>query len=292
MVDKICLGTVQLGKAYGITNTIGKTSKKEAFKILDYCVKRGINWLDTAEDYGTSQKIIGDYIKHNPGSFKIQSKISGSSNSNNLSSRFQQTLDELNVEFLDSYLFHSYRKFKSQSLNLLEETLILKKKKLCKKVGVSIYSNNEALDKDVIKFTDEIQFPYNVFDNFNQRRHLIKELKKNSKTIQIRSIFLQGLVFMNHTSLPNNLKFFKTPLWELNKIAAKHKISIAELALHYAFYSSFADKIIIGVESLQQLIYNLSHIDNLFKRGEDIFNEVNVINITKTNFLNPSNWNV
>ena len=58
---KIALGTVQFGFSYGISNTSGRTEEDQVLKILDYAWKNGINTLDTARDYGDSERIIGKF---------------------------------------------------------------------------------------------------------------------------------------------------------------------------------------------------------------------------------------
>ena len=58
---KIFLGTAQFGSNYGVTNSKGKISKKEVFKLLDYSKENGITSLDTAYSYGESEKVLGEY---------------------------------------------------------------------------------------------------------------------------------------------------------------------------------------------------------------------------------------
>ena len=57
------LGTVQLGKDYGINNTTGKPDIQAAHEILSLALKNGINSLDTASAYGDSEAVIGSFIK-------------------------------------------------------------------------------------------------------------------------------------------------------------------------------------------------------------------------------------
>ena len=51
LVDKIVLGTVQLGMDYGITNSYGKPEKLEALNILETAWENGIRRFDTAPGY-------------------------------------------------------------------------------------------------------------------------------------------------------------------------------------------------------------------------------------------------
>lgn len=292
MINRICLGTVQFGQDYGVSNTTGKTPKKEVFQILDYCANKGIQWLDTAEDYGESQLVLGEYLKSNPNSFKIQSKISNRSDSNNLNENLKKTLDQLKIDFLDSYLVHSYEKFAEENDSFIHQLFHLKSIGTCKSIGVSIYENDHGMDQRLLNFADEIQFPFNLLDNYSQRSKLISVLKENSIEIQIRSIFLQGLFFLGSSKLPRNLLFFKPYIEQLNAICFKHRITMPELALWFVFEGSFANKILIGVDSLEQIKKNIAIIEKISNNSIEISQEINNIWLQERSQLNPSNWHV
>ena len=53
--QKIILGTAQLGSGYGIRNSF--MSKKISNQILTTAKRKGINYLDMAEDYYNSNNI-------------------------------------------------------------------------------------------------------------------------------------------------------------------------------------------------------------------------------------------
>ena len=57
------LGTVQLGMDYGLGDHTAKPSKEYAFSLLDRAVACGINTLDTANNYGESERVIGEWLK-------------------------------------------------------------------------------------------------------------------------------------------------------------------------------------------------------------------------------------
>ena len=47
-LSKFTLGTVQLGMNYGMANTTGQPSERQAFEILEESASAGVNSLDTA----------------------------------------------------------------------------------------------------------------------------------------------------------------------------------------------------------------------------------------------------
>ena len=56
MAEKIALGTVQLGLAYGANNTVGLPSEQEAADIVRLAAGAGVAMLDTAHGYGLSEE--------------------------------------------------------------------------------------------------------------------------------------------------------------------------------------------------------------------------------------------
>ena len=75
---KLCLGTVQFGLNYGIEKK--KIETNEINKILITALENEIKILDTAQNYGDSEKLIGNFEKRNY--FKIISKVSSDSLNN------------------------------------------------------------------------------------------------------------------------------------------------------------------------------------------------------------------
>lgn len=57
------LGTVQLGMTYGLGEDRGIPSEEKAFQILNRAMELGVNNLDTANNYGDSEKVIGKWLQ-------------------------------------------------------------------------------------------------------------------------------------------------------------------------------------------------------------------------------------
>ena len=71
------------------------------------------------------------------------------------------------------------------------------------KVGISIYSPEilEAVSK--IFCMDIVQAPFNIFDQQILSSGWSDKLKQNGVEIHTRSVFLQGLLLMKRSSLPD-----------------------------------------------------------------------------------------
>ena len=56
MIDKVILGTVQLGILYGLNKS--KLTTNESLEILDLAYNSNILTYDTAQDYGNSEQLL------------------------------------------------------------------------------------------------------------------------------------------------------------------------------------------------------------------------------------------
>ena len=207
-IRKFGLGTAQFGLDYGIADRIGKVAKEEVFKILQYAHRVGIDMLDTAYAYGESEDIIGEFISKSGKSFNIISKIPDLEkyDTSSVEKFCLETLKNLGQTKIYGYLVHKFDNLISYKKGCLREELeTLKRKGLVDKVGISLYKTVELdyLLNNNISF-DIVQVPYNIFDRrYNEYFSVLKE--KNIE-IHARSVFLQGLFFLEMDKI--NEKFY------------------------------------------------------------------------------------
>jgi len=281
MGNKLSIGTAQFGLDYGINNSSGKISFKDANEILKSSLSYGIKNIDTAAVYGDSEKMIGKLKEFNSefNSFRITTKLKYSS-TRTLESQISDSKIRLSVSNIDCLLFHSFQDYLLFNLN--------KKPKYVTKIGVSLHSNEEIEKAINDPLIEVIQAPFNLLDNQSKRGLIFKKIKMKGIEIQVRSIFLQGLIFKNHRDLPLNLIPLVPFLTEIKKIAKKNRISLQQLALSYVLSKTYIDTVLIGVDSLDQLSSNIKSFNN--EMNWLAFEEVDSIIVDCPNLLNPVNW--
>lgn len=290
MINKLVLGTVQLGLNYGINNSTGKPSKEKAFEILHTAYDNGLRTLDTAEAYGDSQEVIGEFQKQNPNKkFKIITKLSAkhSLKNNELINHISDSCKVLSTSKLHGYMFHNHQSFKENTA-FYNEVLQAKKQGLIKYAGISLYTNDEIEDI-IVNYNDFdfIQIPFNLFDNESKRKELIKSAKKKNIEIHIRSVFLQGLFFKDCNKLPEKLLPLKKHMEVLEEIKLNNKMTTEILALQYVLQKEYIDYVLIGVENTKQLMNNIAICKNEYNVPHAVIDAIEVIEV---NLLNPSNW--
>ena len=289
MNNKIILGTAQFGTKYGINNHTGKISKGKVFEIFETAILNGIDSLDTAEAYGDCYDLIKEFNLSNNFNFKLYSKL----NSKNLHSikslneYLLRSLDYLNQEYFEGYMFHSYEALKNYPY-FYDDLLKIKEDGNIKNIGVSVYTNEDL--NDIFNNYDQfdfIQAPFNLLDNEIKRKEIFLKLKSGNIKIQVRSVFLQGVFFINPKMFPKKIKPLLPYIETLRKISENLNISIGTMALNYVFNKNYIDQIVIGVDNNIQLKKNL---EDLFKKNNFSSTNIDKINVVHEELLNPSNW--
>jgi aryl-alcohol dehydrogenase-like predicted oxidoreductase len=288
--SKFILGTAQFGLDYGINNSTGKAKEEDVFSILDFSLANGINHIDTASAYGNAEEVLGRYfkIRGDYDKFEITTKFSFAKGIN-LTECLHDSLNNLNVNAVDTVLFHSYSDYKNYQ-NQLSEFIDINKNKYFKHIGVSVYTNEEIEGLIDDANIDIVQTPYNLLDNNNLRGRSFSQLKTKGKKIHVRSVFLQGLFFKKSDHFPINLISLKKSVQELNELCVEYSLDMRQLALSYVIKNILIDGVLIGVDSLAQLKENITSIKK--DLSDEIINRIESIIVPNKELLNPSKWGI
>jgi aryl-alcohol dehydrogenase-like predicted oxidoreductase len=294
MKNKLVLGTANFGKKK-YTKESKKLSKFKIKKIINYAVKNGIVFFDTANSYESEENIkeknISIFTKLKPikENLKIKSHDEIDKIIFNSISKSQRNLKTKKIFCI---LLHRVDDLLIHNGYVVKQLVKLKKKGLINNIGISIdrYTNiKKIIFNKNIKY---IQIPVNIYDNrwkifFNK-----KFIKYSQNKIFIaRSIFLRGL--FSKKNWPNKINKYRTQIDRLNKKIMKKLIikKIEELMFLYVKSLNIFEYIIFGASSTR----HIKQISNFKKLREFNKNEIKYIQkITKnirTNFYNIINWN-
>lgn len=285
---KLAIGTVQMGLDYGINNRQGQISQSESFEILRNAFRAGIDTLDTAEAYGNAHTLIGDFHRTYPSSvFKIITKVATEPTSLNFEDRIPRFLEELGVSEIETLMFHSYPSF-VENKAALAGLRRAREKGYVKNLGVSIYKNEELLELIALDYINVIQLPFNLLDNHTQKGECLALAKSKNKTIHTRSAFLQGLFFMDRSSDHSVVRALQKELRLIDTLSKEYEVPVEALALNYCLSQNFIDKVIIGVDSVDQLTKNLRATQ--FPLEQTLIDRIDRLIVKNANLLNPAEW--
>lgn len=260
LVNKLALGTVQLGLDYGINNINGKPSKQKSLEIIDFARRKGIKVFDTAFAYGNAEELLGE-SKLEEG-IKIITKLRPNIISENkgavddiITANLRESLDRLKRNCVDGFLLHTPEYVREDKI--ISSLCDLKKQGLVKNIGVSVYEETDALYAVKLKEIDYIQIPYNIFDQRLIRTDFFRLAKKNKVTVFARSAFLQGLFFMPENKIPPYLNKSKRYFRDLDEIINRHGLTRLQAALMFSLNNDGIDFTVFGVDNIDQLAQNI-----------------------------------
>ncbi len=285
-MQKLILGSAQFGLNYGINNKNGKIKIPEVFKILDYAISHGIKEIDTATAYGNAQQVIGEYLRKRKQRLKIITKCSGT-NASEIENEVNTSLSNLGMEKIHGLLIHKFDSYK-RNKEIYKKLIALKREKCVDKIGFSLYFPKEAeyLLKQKIPI-DILEIPYNLFDR--RFEVLFKEFKRKKIKIYARSIFLQGLFFKKENELGVFFKRMGDRIKSLNEIAYKNSLPLSVICLNFVQLNKNIDKILVGVDSLDNLKENAEAF-NAVKKVKRIYNDLLCLKLDNEKIILPINW--
>ena len=277
-LSRMTLGTVQLGLDYGIANTEGKPDTEKAYSILDKAIDVGVNCLDTAAGYGDSEKVIGSWMKErgfDRDSISIVTKfklgdITPDDVEYDLIGSVERSLVALGTDYVDYLLMHDaseYGRFGPQ----IDTTIKKLMKQGCVKVAGASGYDYEGISDIVGK---DLYMAFQVPANMLDQRLTDKEIEKlTAKTVFARSVYLQGLFFMDTTSLYGNLKEVAPFIKKIREIADKFNYPVARLAMGYVNSLGYVDSLVVGADNPGHVNDNAKLIDKPRFAG-DMMNEI------------------
>ncbi len=284
---KLVVGTANFDQYYG--HGKHKICTKDISRIIQTLKKNKINYIDTALDYKLSKKTFG-FLKYK--NFKIINKIRLPKSKilnfiEKLEKKVNIELNKYKVKNFESLLIHDCRDLQSKYFDeMINKLFYLKKKKLIKKIGVSIYTPKDLFEV-LKKFKpDLIQLPLNIFDQKFTRNKIVNIFKKYKILVQVRSIFLQGIIFKNLSEIQNLSldRKIKNKLISFQKWCDKKNTSKLEASIQFIKQFKFINYITIGVNNKKQLeeIIKVYNSNNKLKIKN--FSSIN------ENFIDPRKW--
>lgn len=289
LMNKLCLGTAQFGIDYGITNKRGMIPKEEAFGILEYAHDAGIRTLDSASSYGESEAIIGRFMAKTGKVFDLFSKTPHfDAGYSGVRKGCDRTLKSLGLPKINGYLVHGFKDIVNFKPRLWDDMVALKKEGLACSIGVSVYMPEELKYlRDEGISADIVQLPYSIFDRRFESE--LEALKRSETTVFARSVFLQGLAFMEPSELTGGLLRAAGNISALRKLSNRTGLSINAICLNFALTDSRIDKVVIGVDSIEHLKKNLDDII-FFEDVKKVYGEIAALKIEEEEILLPYKW--
>lgn len=253
-MSKLGLGTVQFGQDYGISNRHGQVPRTEVEAILCHAAEAGIRTLDTAAGYGEAEQILGS-LGDLTRPFRIVTKtISSKGGVEAVLARARKSVTILGRMPVDLLLVHSANDLQGDEASALWNGLLaLRDDGLFGAIGISAYVADDpvALAR---KFRPEaMQIPLSLLDQRLIQNGALASIKELGVEIHARSLFLQGLLFLEEEELPEKLRSAAPHLVALRRQLKDAGATPLAAALEFVLSRPEVDVGIVGVTTKLEL---------------------------------------
>ena len=268
-ISSMTLGTVQLGMNYGIANNDGKPDEEKSFSMLRAAFENGITALDTARSYGDSEDIIGRFLKTWNGDIpyvatKIKKIPEGERDiEKHVINSIETSLEKLGLSKVDSVMLHSPDDLMAHGKTVVSALETVKKLGYTDNVGVSVYLANEI--EEMLKYPslNVTQIPMSIFDQRLIALGLPQKLKDTGYTVFVRSVFLQGLFFLDPSTIsdPILIEHAVPSIRMLRDLASSEGMTVAQLAIAFMRDTAGVSSLVLGADTPKQVTENIAYFD-------------------------------
>lgn len=291
--SRLCLGTVQFGLDYGVSNAAGRVPQDEVGRILAAARAAGADMLDTAELYGEAETALG---RAGTEGFQVVGKIGAlevppEAIAAEVRRRVTASLGRLGQARLYGLLLHRPAQLfdgPAQREAILDALAALKREGLVARVGFSAYGPEETATLAALADWDLVQLPFSPIDGRWQRSGVIAGLGARGIEIHLRSVFLQGLLLMPPDRRPAYFAPWADLLDAWQDWIRARGMTLVQGAAALALARARAARLVVGVTSVaefEEIAAALADLPDTF--AEDLTDAP----VTEDEaLLNPSLW--
>ncbi len=259
--SRLTLGTVQFGLNYGIANRAGQPGYRTVCDILACAAAGGVNCLDTAAIYGSSEEVLGRALRATGlgNRMTVVSKVAAIAGQPAaaeaaafIRASVETSLRRLQLDVLPLCLFH-----KEADYQYIEELWRLRDAGLIRYAGVSAdNAPGPARTMAEAGRVAALQLPMNILDQRHERSGVLAAAAARRMTVFARSVYLQGLLLMPEENIIPELAAAIPARRQLQALAEQAGMGMDELALRYILSLEGVTSVITGVETVEQMRRN------------------------------------
>ena len=218
--------------------------EEETAKMVDYAIKNGVNYFDTAYGYhnGESEKVIGKILNNYPrDSYYLATKFPGYdlSNMDKVEQIFEEQLQKTGKEYFDFYLFHNvYEKnidpYLDEKYGILNYLLKQKENGRIKHLGFSVHGSYNVMKRFLDAYGKHMEFcqiQLNYLDyKFQDAKSKIELLKEWNIPIWVMEPLRGGKLAKLQENQEAKLKQLRpeeeTPAWAFRFLQAIPEVTM------------------------------------------------------------------
>lgn len=258
-VARLGLGGAQFGLDYGVTNPVGRVPQEQIERIFTRAVGAGMGWVDTAPEYGDSERAIG-LAGFASSSLRVVTKTANLSRTPeggaaaHIQAGVAESLRRLRRERLDVLLIHHVSDLlRADAGDLVAVLHDLKTSGRVGRIGISIYDRSEFETAAAKLAPDVVQLPMSLLDQRPVVSGLLGELGRRRIAVHVRSVFLQGLLIADPAAVPLRMARWRGALAAFRAAVLAKGWEAEGACLRFALAWPEVEAVIVGITGSTQL---------------------------------------
>ncbi|OHB54182.1 MAG: hypothetical protein A2Y12_17050 [Planctomycetes bacterium GWF2_42_9] len=300
-VSQIAFGGAPIGFPYGlgVKGESDLLQETDAIAILKQAFENGINFFDTAPNYGRSENLMGKAFKSIRHDVIIATKCPRILDDNgciysfkNLKSLITDSLEKslfaLQSDYVDILFLHDYEckniVNNSDLIYILED---LKKRGCVRSVGISTYGPSDTEAVLCSAHWDVVQLAFNLMD----QRELVnfKSLQTKGIGVVVRSALFKGILTDKVDTLHPALISVQNHRQRYFKFINENIKSLYELAIKFILSFDAVSTVLIGIDKADYLEKAIGIFSNS-QISETTIKELCELAYPEPEFLNLPKW--
>lgn len=287
------LGTAQWGSAYGIAGG-GGVDATAARDVLATVAGYGVQTVDTARSYSGSEELLGSCLGDDPG-WEIVTKLDarlgedwGSTSEQAVVMSLRASLRALRRDRVDGLLIHRWKAIERCGHSIWDALRVAKESGEVGFIGASAASPEEAFDMLGNEHVEAVQVAASLFDRRLEDSGFFVRPEIRNKRIFVRSVFLQGAVFLGADRLPPHLSPLQPVLKRLADWCRERDLGIRDACLGYAAH--LPGELVLGFDDAEQAKEDLIALRSV-ALDTTARNELrSLVGELPAEIVNPANW--
>jgi aryl-alcohol dehydrogenase-like predicted oxidoreductase len=251
---KLGLGASQLGLDQSPSAPRGRSPEREAADAMQIAARAGLTILDAQVSFGRAETVIGNLMPR-PSPFRVMIKAGRADRGPDfVEDEARAALRRLRLDKADTIMVQSAGDLCCpQGAAVWDRLRQLKDEGLFAKIGVSVFASDEPVALTRRFKPDVVQAPASLLDQRLITSGALAEIAGLGVEVHLRSIFLQGLLFLPPDRMPVALKGASGPLSRVRRMIAEGRSDPLQAALGFALSRPEARHVIVGVASAAEL---------------------------------------
>jgi aryl-alcohol dehydrogenase-like predicted oxidoreductase len=253
-LSKLGLGSGQFALDQPQATVRGRNPLAEARDILDIAARSQLAVFDVDGHSGVAQAALGEILPR-PNPFRISiSTVRPDRGPDFVEAEARAALRRMGVEQADAILVPAAADlFGPHGLALWDRLKSLKDQGLTRKIGVSVFASDDPLGVARRFRPDIVQAPASLLDQRLLIDGTLAALAGLGIEVHLRSIFLNGLLFLPPDRAPTHLKAAASRISRARRLIAEGRSDPLQAALGFALSRVEAATVLVGVTSPAEL---------------------------------------